>query len=716
MVPSAFVVLERLPLTGSGKVDRRALPAPDVRVEQKSFVAPSTPAEAELASIWAGVLGVDRVGTDDNFFELGGDSILSIQVVSRARQAGLALTSKDIFLHQTIGELAAAGVLDHAGPGTGARDGVEEEAAAGPAPLGPIQRWFTQTATGDLSHFTMSVLAELDAGVKADALARAVDAVVAHHDALRMRFSAEAGQWAQDVAPAEIAAVFDRRDLSGVDADAQLAAMEKAAVAAQTSLDITAGPLVKAVLFTRGAGQRPALFIAVHHLVVDGVSWRILLGDLETAYRQIRAGQSADLGPRTTSYRQWARTLAGQVRAGAFDGDLAYWASQPATVSAVLPAGQPDGDNTAGQVATVTVRLGQRETGALLHQVPGVYRTQVNDVLLAALGRVVAEWTGQADVLIAMEGHGREDIADGVDLSRTVGWFTTEFPVALHLPASPDWGPTLKSVKEQLRAVPRRGLSYGALRYLSGTGSPAAALAGGPAPMISFNYHGQWDAAAAPGDLFRSWHGPIGQDIDPAAIRACMLEITGTVTGGQLELGWTYPAGIYDQATITRLAERMIQALGEITAHCAQPGTGGRTPSDFPLARLDQPTVDRLAGDGRHIDDIWPLTPLQAGLLFHTLIEPGMYIDQASITLDGVSGPAALGQAWQLVVDRTPVLRASVAWEHVEEPAQVIHRQAVPARARPRRAPTPGAGRGPGRRDGPHPASAAAPGHRPAAR
>ena len=335
LVPSVFVVLGRLPLTGSGKVDRRALPVPDVRVAQRAYVPPRSGAERVLAGIWAELLGAGQVGIEDNFFELGGDSILSIQVVSRARQAGLALSSKDIFVYQSIAELAAAGVLGQAAaPAAGAPE------VAGPAPLAPIQRWFTQTGPGDLGHFTMSVLAELDPAAGPEVLAGAVEAVVAHHEGLRMRFRRDGGGWVQEVAPAGTAAVCDRRDLSGLAAGAQDAAMEQAAAAAQAGLDITAGPLVRAVLFMLGAGRAPRLFITVHHLVVDGVSWRILLGDLETACRQLRAGQPAGLEPVATSYRQWARALAGQVRAGAFDDDLDYWARVPGTVPAALPPGR----------------------------------------------------------------------------------------------------------------------------------------------------------------------------------------------------------------------------------------------------------------------------------------------------------------------------------------------------------------------------------------
>ncbi|HTC80900.1 MAG TPA: AMP-binding protein, partial [Acidimicrobiia bacterium] len=274
MVPSAFVVLDELPLSPNGKLERRGLPAPDAgAVAAAGYVAARTDAETTLAGIWADVLGLERVGVEDNFFELGGDSILSIQVVSRARAAGLRITVKDLFVNQTIAALATvAGVMDG------------EPAAcievAGPAPLTPIQTWFFETQSAGPEHFNQSMtleLAELAAGVDGEALQRAVDAVVAHHEALRMRFALVDGSWEQDIAPGEAAAIFRRCDLSDLDADARRAAMEEAAVAAQTSLNITDGPLLRAVLFLMGPRRRPQLFVTIHHLAVDGVSWRILL-------------------------------------------------------------------------------------------------------------------------------------------------------------------------------------------------------------------------------------------------------------------------------------------------------------------------------------------------------------------------------------------------------------------------------------------------------
>jgi amino acid adenylation domain-containing protein/non-ribosomal peptide synthase protein (TIGR01720 family) len=682
MVPSAFVVLDELPLTATGKIDRRALSTPQRRPEpDSSYIAPRTTTERELAQIWAEVLGVERVGVEDNFFGLGGDSILSIALVSRARQAGLQLNSKDIFLYQTIAELAA-------GIGAQPASSQMEQEAAGPGPLTPIQHWFLGIGNDERRHFTMSVLAELTDDLDSDALVAAVDAVVAHHDALRMRFARLEGQWLQDPVPAEPGAVFHRCDLSDLALDDAWAAMEEIAIQTQTGLDIAHGPLLGVVLFTLGENHRPALFVTIHHLAVDGVSWRILLDDLEAGYHQARAGKLVDLGPKTSGCRHWARRLTEQVRAGQLDDALPYWMAVSDNALAELPVDH-SGSNTVRSTRTLSVRLGRDDTDALLHRVPGVYRTQVNDVLISALGRVLSQWTGRDRVLIGMEGHGREEIIDGIDLSRTVGWFTTEFPVALTMPATSStldsasgsehgWGEILKSVKEQLRAVPDRGLSYGALRYLSREDSPAQALHADSPPQILFNYHGQWDMAPDSAGFYRGWLDGIGQDIDPESIRSHPLEVTGVVARGELELGWTYSSEIHDETTVLGLAQSVIAALREIIEHCAQPDAGGCTPSDFPLARLDSRCVDQIAGDGRDVEDIYPLTPLQAGMLFHSLVDSsGAYFDQIWLRCGQVSDPQALGAAWQHVVDRTPVLRSRIVWEGVDEPLQVVHRRVV---------------------------------------
>ncbi|MFE6994063.1 condensation domain-containing protein, partial [Streptomyces pharetrae] len=405
------------------------------------------------------------------------------------------------------------------------------------------------------------------------------------------------------------------------------------------------------------------------HLVVDGVSWRILLGDLETAHRQAAAGHPVELPPATTAYGHWAARLEAHTRSGALDGDLDHW-RRTAAAPADLPAGRP-GPNTHGTAATVTVELEPETTQALLRQVPEVYRTQVNDVLLSALGRTLARWCGRESVLVGVEGHGREDLFDDLDLSRTVGWFTAEFPLALTVAPDADWHDTLRSVKEQLRAVPLRGLSHGALRHLL----PDSPLAGAPAPRVGFNYHGQWDADGGGTGLYGAALPGAGSDTDPDAPRPYLLDVTGVVQDGRLELGWTYPPAVYDESTVRALAEEMCAALREIAAHCARPDAGGRTPSDFPLAGLGQVELDRLVGDGRHVADVLPLTPLQAGMLFHGLVDTaGAYSDRVAVRLSGVTDPQAFAAAWQQVSDRTEALRTSVHWQGLPHPVQVVHR------------------------------------------
>ena len=536
-----FVALEELPLTPNGKLDRKALPAPDLSAAAAAgYVAPRTDAEAVLAAIWAEVLGVERVGVEDNFFELGGDSILSIQVVSRARQAGFGLMPRDLFLHRTVASLAA-NVTD------GGQEPAEQGPVTGAVPLTPIQHWFFETQPVHPEHFDQSVTLELAGDVEEAALEAALAALAEHHDALRMRFELVDGSWRQHNAPVEPVMLLARHDLSAVGGDERAAAMDRLASDLHASFDLGRGPLLRAALFDLGAQARPLLLIAVHHLVVDGVSWRILLEDLDTAYRQAAGGDEIDLGPKTTSFRDWALALGEHAGSGGLDDELGYWQGVTKGCEAALPV-DAGGANTIASTRSVTVALDAEHTRALLADVPGVYRTEINDVLLAALGRVLHRWTGRQRVLVELEGHGREELLDGVDLSRTVGWFTTMFPVGLDLASGGGWGATLKSVKEQLRAVPHRGLGYGALRYLAHETPAAAELARGPRPQVSFNYLGQFDWSNAPGGgLYRAVRGGLESDVGPDARRdAC---------GERVDRGRSGPAPVLDPVVDMRLVD-----------------------------------------------------------------------------------------------------------------------------------------------------------------
>ncbi|HKN99659.1 MAG TPA: amino acid adenylation domain-containing protein, partial [Pseudonocardiaceae bacterium] len=614
LIPSAFVPLDRLPLSSTGKVDRRALPEPHFDLPTTS-VAPRTDRERVLAGIWADVLGVDRVGVEDNFFELGGDSILSIQVSSHARRSGLRVSTADLFAHQTVAALAAAA--------TEAAAGAVRGPVSGAVPLTPIQHWFVE-ALGAPERFDQTITVRLADGVDEAALEVALTALTEHHDALRMSWRRDGDRWCQHNEP----------------------------VGEGTSL-------LRATLSDDG-GHR-VLRLAAHHLVVDGVSWRILLADLERGYRQAVRGEPVDLGPRTTSFQEWAVRVAEHAAGGGFDDELSHWRSVPAVVPVPVDGAGP---NVVAAERAVRVRLDRAETAALLRDVPGVYRTQVNDVLLAALGAVLREWTG-CPAVVDVEGHGREELFGDVDLSRTVGWFTSVFPVALDVVG--DWGAALKSVKERLRSVPRRGVGYGALRYLTGT-APAID------PQVSFNYLGRVDPPA--GGIYAGTHRELTLDTAPDTARPHLLDVVGRVSDDELEFTWCYADGVHHEATVARLAERMVGALREIVRNCAEPGAGGRTPSDFPLVALDQATVDRLAGDA---EDIYPLTPMQAGMVFHGLAQENdsVYFEQITFVLDDVTEPRQVGEAWQRVVDRTPVLRTRIAWQGVPEPLQVVATRAT---------------------------------------
>ncbi|MFD5186418.1 amino acid adenylation domain-containing protein, partial [Streptomyces sp. NPDC058372] len=687
MVPSAFVLLERLPLNAHGKTDRAALPAPAAPADG-GYTAPRPGAEAVLAGIWAEVLGVERVGAHDNFFDLGGDSILSIQLVAKARRAGIEISSRDVFARQTVAALAAVAAAAEA-PGVGAAKAVlaEQGRVTGPVATTPIREWFFAHHPVDPDHFAMSMAFELRPDTDLAHLRSAVGAVLDHHDALRTSFAApgpEGAATAVILPEADLDAVFQPYDLSGApDLDA---AWRQAASRAAAGLRL-AGPLFRVVVGLPGGGRAPRVQFTAHHLVVDGVSWRVLLADVESAYRQVAAGLAPDLGEKTTSVAQWADRLAGRVAAGGFDAQAAYWRTALEGAATELPVDTPGGSRTVGEERTLLGSLSADRTAALLRRVPAVHRTRTDEVLLTALARTLRGWTGRDRVAIALEGHGREELFDDVDLTRTVGWFTSLHPFAPALPPGEGWKESVTAVKEQLRAVPDRGVGFGALRHLGRPGTPADAVRQLRDPQVSFNYHGQFDvvAPAAGGEaapsardgLYAAELPDAGGDRSGRERRHHLLDVVGGIEDGRLTFAWTYSPGLHREETVRALADRFFAELEEFVAHCATPEAGGCSPSDFPLVALGQGEVDRLAGDGRNVADICPLTPLQAGMLFHTLDGPGTgaYLEQFACVLDGVSDTGALARAWQRVVERSDALRSSVAWEAADQPVRIVHRE-----------------------------------------
>ncbi|MCU0507750.1 MAG: amino acid adenylation domain-containing protein [Anaerolineae bacterium] len=603
MVPARFVTMPALPVNAHGKLDRKALPPPTEAERAETgdeFLAPSTPAERVLAQVWAQVLGVPRIGANDNFFELGGDSILSIQVVSRANQAGLHLTPKQLFQAPTLAALAALA-------GTAASGVAEQGPVTGPVSLTPIQHWFfdrVDSPASDLlapGHWNQSVLLGVDERLDPGSLSAAVAALLEHHDALRLRFSRGENGWqAENAAPEEVGTVpFEHVDLATFDEAAFSAAVTERSAAVQSSLDIVRGPLMRVVYFDAGPARRGRLLLVIHHLAVDGVSWRILLEDLQAAYAQNRQAGAVRLPPRTVSFKAWSETLAAYAGSETVRAELDDWLGRVGGWISPLPVDHAHDpvDNTERSAGQVAASLSAEETRALLTEANAAYNSEVPDLLLCALAQAMEKWTGSPTLYAHLEGHGREEIGEEVDISRTVGWFTSMYPVRIDLPWGAGPGEALVATKEQLRAIPQRGLGYGLLRYL-GSEETRAALAVAPEPELTFNYLGQFDqvlGAGANGD------GPLGPAPEPAGPdrslsnrRSHLLDVAAAVAGGRLGVSWTYSRAAHAAATIQQLADWHIEALRELIAHCRSPEAGAYSPSDFPLAELDQKQLDKI--------------------------------------------------------------------------------------------------------------------------
>ena len=588
MVPSGFVSLDHMPLTPSGKVDRKALPTPDAtRPElEEAFVAPQSHAEKVLAGIWAQVLKMERIGIHDNFFELGGDSILSIQIVARANQAGLRLAPKHLFQHQTIAELAAVAELS---PAISADQGL----VSGKVPLTPIQRWFFEGESPNPHHFNQAFLLEFTQRPNTTAMEKVVGRLLVHHDALRLRFVEVGNGWEQLDAAAEDNTVFSSIDLSALARSEQDSAIEAEAAGLQTSLHLCRGPLIRVALFDLGANRPSRLLIVVHHIAIDGVSWRILLEDLQTAYGQVGRGEEIALPLKTTSFKAWAEKLAAYARSESPRQEIDHWLAQPGGRIIRLPA-DTAGVNLEESVRKVSVSLDEAETQALLQDAPSAYHTQINDILLTALANAFASWTGLGALPVNLEGHGREEVAAGMDLSRTVGWFTSIFPVMLNLRDGADPGDSLRAVKEQLRAIPNRGIGYGLLRYLADDPEVVAWLKALPQPEVSFNYLGRFDQLLADTSPFAITGESGGATRSPHGLRRHLLDVQGLISGGRLRVDWFYSENIHRRATIERVATGFVEALRALIAHCRSIVRGEYTPADFPLARFNQERLDRV--------------------------------------------------------------------------------------------------------------------------
>ncbi|EFW85209.1 non-ribosomal peptide synthetase [Pseudomonas savastanoi] len=658
MVPAQIMLLDSLPLTANGKLDKRALPKPGV-VKQR-YTAPVGEIEEKLAAVWADVLKLEQVGSTDNFFELGGDSILSLQIIARAKRQGIKLSPKQLFEKQTIGQLASVAKLIQKRPAA------LVEQVSGSLPLLPIQARFFELDIPERQHWNQALMLKPLQTLDAIHLQAALTALIEQHDALRLGFTQQDGQWQATFG------ALNTRDLLWVHELDSIERLPELADEAQRSLDLKNGPLLRALLVNLPQGEQ-RLLLVIHHLAVDGVSWRVLLEDLQQAYVALTKGQLVALAAKTTSLKHWAEQLQQYATGETLTAERDYWLHALQGDDQPLPRDKPEGSMRNRDAAHASSWLSKDLTHKLLKVAPAAYRTQVNDLLLTALAQVLCEWSQQPSVLIQLEGHGREDLFDDTDLSRTVGWFSSLFPVRLTPQIAP--GASLCGIKEQLRAVPNKGIGYGVLHHL-GEPSFKQQLAALPQARVTFNYLGQFDGSfnEQQGALFVPSADKTGTALCEDGPLGNWLSLNGQVFDGQLQLDWSFSREVYHASTIDTLARRYEQALTTLIDHCTA-GHQGVTPSDFPLARLTQTQLDGLPIAAGEIEDIYPLSPMQQGMLFHSLCDEGAgnYINQMRVSISGLDVPR-FHNAWQSAVNNHEVLRSCFISQS-EQSLQVLQRQ-----------------------------------------
>ncbi len=583
MMPSYFVQMEKMPLTPNGKVDRRALPEPDAEAGKEEYRGPRNEAEALLCRIWQDVLGTKQVGIGDNFFSLGGDSIKAIQMAARLHKHGWKLEMRDLFQNPTIEQVSIylqwmKGEL------------AEQAPVEGEVLLTPIQHWFFGRDFTDMHHWNQSVMLRATSRFEPQLVQQTLDALMEHHDALRIVYTKEGNGVIQynrglaDVVPGlEVIPLNMPSDQAE-----QAILLESERI--QGCMDLSQGPLLKAALFQ--TKQADYLLIVIHHLVIDGVSWRILLEDFTTGYFQAEKGETIVLPDKSHSYQEWAARLQEYANSKPFLKEIDYWSRLEKVGALPLPKDYETSDGRMRDAKTVEFSLTASETEQLTTRVHLAYRTEMNDILLTALGLAVQEWTGHNQMLVNLEGHGREEIMEDMNVSRTIGWFTSQYPVLLDMKNSGDIAYQIKQTKEDLRHIPNKGIGYGVLHYLTAN-EYKSSLTFPSKPEISFNYLGQFTETDEPG-LFTRSSLSAGNPISLESEKVNPIDIVGFIEGGVLSMTFAYNSLEYEDQTMIRLSESFKKQLLFLIEHCLHQNQSVLTPSDLGDDELTLEELDKL--------------------------------------------------------------------------------------------------------------------------
>ncbi len=665
MVPSLFVSLDSFPLLPNGKININALREPqeeDIAV-RSSYVAPRNETEIILTKIWQEVLRISHVGIEHEFFELGGDSILCLQIIAKAHAHGLQFTPADLFKHSSVSKLAPYVKVSDV-------KGVVPLISEGEIPLTPIQQWFFERSLAHPEHWNQAILLDLKQEIDCESLKTALEQIAESHEAFRLRFHKTTDGWKQYLVHDAHTIGFDVVDLTTVHPDELSQHIPAIASQFHTQLDLEHGPLGRAVYFQTGENAKDKLLLIIHHLIVDGVSWRIILQDLAISCSAIQTGQSVPLSTSSAGVAQWAIELHRQIETSQWDKDLAFWKTQQVSNPA-LPLDFPQGlaGNKENSAAQIECNFSKSETDTLLYELPRTRKARIQEVLLTVLLEVITDWTGESEIAIALESHGRDTTFTNFDVFDSVGWFTSLFPFKLEK-TTDDLLSNLKSVKEQFQKLPHNGFSYGILSRKQEFANSLPQIPSG----IIFNYLGQFDDNFPETAPFVLSSENSGVSHNPENKRCFQLEIIGLIVNGKLQIRFVYSQALHQESTIRHLADSFYSRFTTLLAESRTKGDSW-TPADFPLASLDTEQLAVALARTSDVEDIYPLAPVQEGMLFHANYESqsGVYLQQVTGEITGVLDTLVFQKAWDYCIERHSNLRASFIVGDLPRPLQRIH-------------------------------------------
>ncbi|EJQ37641.1 amino acid adenylation domain-containing protein [Bacillus cereus BAG5X1-1] len=660
MIPSYFVQMERIPLTPNGKIDLKALPDPDVN-KGVSYVGPRNQVEEQLIKVWEDILGVQKIGITHNFFASGGDSIKALQIISRLSREGIMLEMKDLFTYPEIKFLSNYVKIEKIQEGS-------YEIETGDVLLTPIQKSYFTGGKEDVNHYNHAVMLYRKDGFHEEMVQEVMEEVLKHHDALRMIYKEEKDEIIQSNREVEKNQfgfyVYDVSKKEKTDEKIQ-----ELATTLQKKIDIQDGPLVNVALFKTNDGDH--LLLIIHHLVVDGVSWRILFEDLEMGYNQLLKGEKVAFYPKTTSYKEYAFQLNEYAKSKKLEREKKYWVNALQEKVDFLEVNEDVEQFRYEDSHTLSVVMEKEETSRLLRVANRAYQTEINDLLIATLLVATRKVTGENKIRISLEGHGREQIIEGIDISRTVGWFTTKYPVFIDLDNEKELSMTIKTVKEALRKIPNKGIGYGILKHLVEDQD----LLNAEQPPILFNYLGQMDEDFNNTVFSSSWMSP-GESIGKNHMRENPIDINAVVLDGRLMIDTTYNTKAYKEDVVTEFIEAYKEALRAVINHCVSKERAEKTPFDYGDKELSFQQLDDIKAkyNGFEIEKIYPLANMQQGMLFHALEDKqsSAYFEQIVIECQGSIDVKLFEETLNEIMNRHEILRTSIEYTITEEPRSVI--------------------------------------------